>query len=81
LFNWKTTPLHSWAEFWLPGVGWAPVDLLRCKLGRERFGEMAADRLAVSAIRNDPRLGDGMLYRWAVERGGGVTVRVTATAD
>lgn len=81
LFKWKATPLHSWAEFWLPGVGWAPVDLLRCKLGRERFGEMAADRLAVSAIRNDPRLGDGMLYRWVVERGGGVTVRVTAMAD
>ncbi len=74
-----TRPLcspHSWAEVYIKEKGWIIVDPLHMDLGLGSFELLHNKYLAFSRVRNDPELGDGMLYVWTVRHGSGARVLV-----
>jgi hypothetical protein len=79
LTRWISVPGHSWAEFYSRKLGWVGVDPLHIEQQSAKFGLLPAKYLRLSDVRNDERLGGGMLYRWRTEGPGGALVNFTVT--
>jgi hypothetical protein len=76
----KIEEYHCWTEFYLPGVGWFPIDASEAWKHKERrdlyFGTHPADRIQFTVGR-DLELGEGhttaasttsstLIWRWQV---------------